>query len=533
MKRFAKTGSLLRFLFRRDRIRLPVWILSIAAFTAGFVPLFDGFLLEDADPQVFATMMENPAMIALAGPVYGKADYHTGAAYANMMLVFCVLFAALMNLFLVARHTRAEEEAGRADLLRAQPVGRAANLTSVLLGALVANLLLAGVTALFLSAFPAQGMTTEGALLFGAALGAVGWFFAGLTLVLTQITENTRVVTTGALLLLLLFYLQRAAGDLVSETLALWSPLGLILRTRLYVTNEWWPVAILFGAGLLLAAFAFAIARRRDLGAGLFPARSGRNNGSPLLSSPFGLALRLLRNSLLIWGITVFVVAAMYGSVFGEMEHFINSNAMFREMFASDPDLSVLEQFIGLLNALMAMLTTIPVMGMVQRMAVEEESGRIEPVVGRGVSRTKFFVSWLLPAFGYTIVLQTLVAVGFYSVGSMVTEQVPYLTTFLISAYSYLPAIWLMSAMGAFLAAAFPKKRHLAYLYLAISFVLVYIGSVANFPNWVQKVTPFDYVSNYPVEILKLLPLLIMNGVSLLLVMAAILLYRRRDLQIG
>lgn len=78
MKRFAKTGALFRFFLRRDRIRLPLWIAAIAGFAAGYVPLFEQVLMEDVDPSVFVSMMENPAMIALAGPVYGRADYHTG-----------------------------------------------------------------------------------------------------------------------------------------------------------------------------------------------------------------------------------------------------------------------------------------------------------------------------------------------------------------------------------------------------------------------------------------------------------------------
>ena len=115
-----------------------------------------------------------------------------------MMLVFCVIFAAIMNIFLVVRHTRADEEAGRAELLRARPVGAAAPLTATLLLSFLANGLLAVLTTVFLIFFEAQGMTAEGAWLFGAALGVVGWFFAGLTALLAQLSENTRIVRTGA-----------------------------------------------------------------------------------------------------------------------------------------------------------------------------------------------------------------------------------------------------------------------------------------------------------------------------------------------
>jgi len=533
MKRFAKTGALFRFFLRRDRIRLPLWIAAIAGFTAGYVPLFEQVLMEDVDPSVFVSMMENPAMIALAGPVYGRADYHTGAAYANMMLVFCVIFAAIMNIFLVVRHTRADEEAGRAELLRARPVGAAAPLTATLLLSFLANGLLAVLTTVFLIFFEAQGMTAEGVWLFGAALGVVGWFFAGLTALLAQLSENTRIVRTGAFLLLLWFYLQRGIGDLFSETLSRLSPLGLILRTRLYVNNEWWPVGILLAGGCLLAGFTFLLSRKRDLGAGFFAARSGRREASVFLSSPFGLAFRQYRNTMGIWALIVFLVAAMYGSVFGEMESFVENNVILRQMFAADPDLDILEQFIGMLNAIMAILTAIPVVGAMHRLAGEEKSGYAAHLYGRAVYRRSYFLSWTVLSFGLSILLQTLTAVGFYYVGAEVVENIPPLTTFLISAYSYLPAIWLVGAVAAVLVALAPGLRAASYIYLGLSFVLVYIGSVARFPDWVAKLTPFGYVSNYPVEILKLLPLAVMTGIALILLVVSVIGYRQRDLKNG
>ena len=530
MNRLKGTGSLLRLIFRRDRLRLPLWIAAIAAFSAGYVPVFEGFLLGQTDASFLASMMENPAMIALAGPVYGRADYHLGAAYGNMLLVFCAMFAAVMNIFFVARHTRREEETGRAELLMAQPLGRAARPAAVLLSACIVNTVLALLTAGLLQLLAEHGMTPEGNLLFGAAIGVTGLFFAALTALLAQIPENTRTLTSSALLLMLGMYLVRGAGDLYSETLARISPLGLILRVQVFVQNEWWPVALVLGLAVLLMVPAAVLSSRRDMGRGLFESRPGRRSAQALLSSPGGLALRLLRNSFFVWSLVIFSVAAMYAALFGEMEDFITSNELMRSIFAQDPDLGVLEQFLGLLNALMAVLTTIPVLAAVQRPVAEELRGRADPVLGRAVSRTRWLLSWVLPALCFSVLLQTLVAAGFWGIGSRVTEDLPPLTTFLISAYSYLPAIWLMTGFGVFLAGAVPKLRMVSYLYLGGSFVLIYLGSMVNLADWTEKLTPFGYVSNYPVEILELAPLLFMNGLALVLIAAGILFFGRRDL---
>ena len=87
-----------------------------------------------------------------------------------------------------------------------------------------------------------------------------------------------------------------------------------------------------------------------------------------------------------------------------------------------------------------------------------------------------------------------------------------------------------MTGFGVFLAGAVPKLRMVSYLYLGGSFVLIYLGSMVNLPDWTEKLTPFGYVSNYPVEILELAPLLFMNGLALVLIAAGILFFGRRDL---
>jgi len=107
-------------------------------------------------------MMKNPAMIALVGPVYGEADYTLGAAFANYMLVFSLLIVGVMNVFLVTRHTRLEEDTGRMELLRALPVGRHANLMATALLTLSVNVLLAVILTVFLYLFRGQGMSMEG-----------------------------------------------------------------------------------------------------------------------------------------------------------------------------------------------------------------------------------------------------------------------------------------------------------------------------------------------------------------------------------
>ena len=65
----------------------------------------------------------------LYGRLYGDS---LGAVTAWRYGIWAAIFAALMAIFLVVRHTRADEEAGRLELVGSAAVGRLAALTAAL-----------------------------------------------------------------------------------------------------------------------------------------------------------------------------------------------------------------------------------------------------------------------------------------------------------------------------------------------------------------------------------------------------------------
>ena len=58
-----------------------------------------------------------------------------------------------MSMFLIGRHTRAEEESGRDELLRAAPSDGTRPMTAALLDALIANVVLGALVAVSLAAY--------------------------------------------------------------------------------------------------------------------------------------------------------------------------------------------------------------------------------------------------------------------------------------------------------------------------------------------------------------------------------------------
>src|SRR5690625_4279979 len=191
-ERFSKTGTLFRLILRRDRVRIPLWLIGLSSITIVVAEAFEELYATDTERQAIAETMLNPAMTAMVGQGYGLDHYTTGPMMAHQMLLFTALVVGLMSIFLVTRHTRADEEDGRIEMIRSLPTGRLSNLSATLLSVSGINVLLALVIGFGLYALGIESLDLYGSLLYGAALGATGIFFAALTAVFAQASENAR-----------------------------------------------------------------------------------------------------------------------------------------------------------------------------------------------------------------------------------------------------------------------------------------------------------------------------------------------------
>ncbi len=129
---FTNIGILARFILRRDRVRIPIWISSLV-----------GICPPGPERDILAETMKNPAMTSMLGPGYGLDNYHIGAAMAHQMLLFTAVAVAIMNILLAIRHTRSDEEAGRIEVIRSLPVGKLANSGATFFVLVMVNLALA------------------------------------------------------------------------------------------------------------------------------------------------------------------------------------------------------------------------------------------------------------------------------------------------------------------------------------------------------------------------------------------------------
>lgn len=497
---FTNVGILVRFILRRDRVRIPIWISSLVGISIAVALAFPGLYPPGPERDILAETMKNPAMTSMLGPGYGLDNYHIGAAMAHQMLLFTAVAVAIMNILLAIRHTRSDEEAGRIEVIRSLPVGKLANSGATFFVLVMVNLALALVMGVGLRVLGLEGMDMAGSLLYGAVLGVTGIFFAAVTIFIAQLTETSRGALGFSFTFMGLSYLLRAVGDLSSEALSLVSPLGLILRTEVYVNDHWWPILVMLAASVILIMFAFRLNTIRDLEAGFVAAKPGPSKASRFLLSPLGLALRLQKTTIISWVVGMFVLGVSYGSVYGDIDAFFQTSDLFELLLPGTEGFSLTDQFTTTLLAVMAMIGMIPVLLTVLKLKSEEQAHRTEHVLARAVSRREILGSYISIAILLAIVMQVVSVLGLWSAATAVMDEPFNLSLTLKGGLSYVPVMWIMVGLAALLIGLAPRLTGLIWIYLAYTFFIIYFGGLLQVPEWLGKLTPFGYVPDVPLE---------------------------------
>ncbi|TDL31913.1 ABC transporter permease [Jeotgalibacillus sp. S-D1] len=528
---FSKTGSLFLFILKRDRYRLPIWLVSILFITVITASSFTDLYKNEQERQGIAETMRNPAMTAMVGPGYGLDNYTTGAMMAHQMLLFTAIVAAIMSILLVIRHTRDDEEEGRIELIRSLPVGRLANLSATLIVLFSVNALLALLIGIGLYSMDIASMGAEGSLLYGAALGAAGFFFAAVAALFAQLSQNSRGAIGYSFAVLGAAYLIRAVGDVSNAALSWVSPLGWILGTEVYVSDIWWPIILTVGAAFVLAGAALYLNTIRDLESGFLPSKPGKKQASPMLLSPVGFVFRLQRTSIISWGIGMYLLGVSYGSVLGDLESFFSNNEMMSEMLTQVEGVSLTDQFLTMIMSVISMICTVPALLFMLKMKGEEKKNRTEHFLSRAVSRLRLMSSYLLTSLLFGFVMVLLAVTGLWSASFSTMDDPISFGSLFEGAMVYLPAIWVMTGLAVLFAGALPQATSLSWLYLGYSFFVVYLGGLLQFPEWLGKLSPFGYIPQIPLEELNMIHLALLTALAGILIAAGLVSYRSRDIE--
>jgi ABC-2 type transport system permease protein len=520
------TGPLVRGIVRRDRVRMLVWMGGIVAMTASSAAGVKGLYATTAELQRAAALIEgNAVAIAFNGPdqglgtIGGRIAFETGA--------FTLVLVALMSLFTISRNTRAEEESGRLELIRATAVGRHAPAAAALIVVAGMN----AVTGLGLAVgLRGLDLPAAGCVAYGLSAAAVGLVFAAIAAVTAQVTENTRVASGLAGLAVGLAYTLRAVGDIGGGTLSWVSPIGWGQKLRPFAGEQWWPLALPVACVAGCLWLAGLLASHRDLGGGLVAPRPGPASAPPSLARPLGLAVRLQRGAAIAWASGLLSLGLVYGAVADQADEFLEDlDESVRDMIARS-GANFIDSFLGTTLLILALVGSGFAVQAALRLRNEETGLRAELVLATPISRRRWAASHLAAAVGGGALV---LAAGGFGLGlayALTVGDIGEFLRLLAGALTYLPATGVLIGLSIALFGLAPRAGPAMWGVLALCFVIGFFGELLDLPGWLTGLSPFEHTPMVPAEDPDVLPLLVQSAVAVALGGAGMAAFRARDI---
>jgi ABC-2 type transport system permease protein len=524
---FAGTLGMLRLYLRRDRVVLPLWVLllSLPLATVYVGSIEKVYPDQPARAGFAASIMASPAQRALYGQIYNDSLGATGIWKAGMFH----LLIAVAVILTVIRHTRADEETGRAELIDSTAVGRYASLTAALLLSFGASVITGAVGA---AGLLTTSVPPSGSLAFGAALACSGLVFTAVAAVAAQLSSSARFARGAAFAVLAAAFTLRAVGDAGSGTLSWLSPLGWSLQVRPYAGDRWWVLLLHLATTVLLTALAYRLLAGRDVGAGLIAERPGPATASPMLRGALGLAWRLDRGALLLWTVGL----CLYGLLIGSVVHGIGDElggGTAQDIVERMGGTGALERaFVAVAFCMLGMMAAAFAISLTLRPHQEEAGQRAETVLGGAIGRSRWLAGHLAIALiGSAVAMLIAGAAAGLTYGVAAHDIGGKLSMVVATAAVQLPAVWLSAAVTVALFGLAPRFSPVAWGVL-VGFVALYlIGSLSGFPQWLLDLEPFAHIPRVTGGAFTPVPLLWLLAIDAALIALGMAAFRRRDVQ--
>lgn len=493
-------GVLLRQRLRRDRLQLALWIVGTALMAfAGYAGVSQSYSTLADRQNILAAALANPVILMFRGLPSGTSE---GAFLAFEVLPWLAFLAALMSTFLAVRHTRGDEEAGRAELVWATPAGRRLPTVATIAHGVLANVALALLTAL---ALVATGLPLAGSVLAGAAAASCGIAFLGVGLLAAQLLRTSRGANSLTVWALVAMFLIRGIGnaagtpsdDLTRMTSAwpAWlSPFGWVEQSRPYDSDLVWPVLLGLAFGLVLAGASVALQPMRDIDASFVAERPGRVSARPALASPHALVWRLASGAIVGWAVGGAITGILATTLSGLVDRISGENPAVADVLTKIGGATggLDEVVVTVFFTLLGILAACCAVQIVVRARQEEAHGTAEAVLATPVGRVRWLADYVIVGVvAVLIVVAAAVLAGW--VGIRVNG----------GAESLYRIVAVAGLGEAFAASVFAVLTALVFVLLprattAVSWSLVLLatlfgmfGPLFGLPEWTMNLSPF------------------------------------------
>jgi ABC-2 type transport system permease protein len=517
------TWQLLRSFLRRDRFAIPAWSVGLALLYWSQAVSVEGlYTTQEEFDRAAASMESNAAFIAMAGPA--RALNTVGGQVVWQASAFGAVLAGLMSMFLLGRHTRAEEESGRDELVRSSVVGRRAPLAAAMLLVLLANLVAAALITLSLLSVP---LATADSIATGLGMALCGLAFGGVALVAMQLTRSTRAAYGIAGAAIGLAYVLRAVGDVGQPVFRWLSPIGWYQSMHPFSGLRWWPALLLVGATLAVSAVAVQLFERRDIGSGLLADRPGPPRASERLSTAWGLSWRMQRGSVAGWAAGLLLGGLAFGSIGNDVGDLIGEGEVGQDMFAPVGDL--VDGYYATSLMILALIASGFTISSVLRARGEEEGLRVEPLLATALSRQRWWVGHVSVTVVGTVVVLVAGGLGLGLGNALVTGDVGAVTRLSAPMLAQAAPVLVLGSVAQLLYGLVPRWAQATWVLLVLCFVVMLFGELLRLPQWLRDLSPFDHLALVPAEDFRWAPVLVVGAIALATSLVGQAAFTRRD----
>lgn len=503
---------------------------SIASSALSYTKLYKTVAQREALAAAFGS---NNATSALFGPA---PQLQTVAGFTVFKISMTLsIIGAVWGILTSTRLLRGEEDNGRWDLLLAGPTTRSGATSAALCGLGIGALALWALTALITAVVgldSAVDIAFGSALYFALAMVATAVMFLSVGAVTSQLAATRRQAAAYAASFLGLAYAIRLIADAgVGVHWLSWaSPLGWVEELRPLTAPR--PFALLpivvFTAVLTLVAVR--LASSRDVGASVVPDHAYSEPRSRLLFGPTGLAIRMLRSTVVGWWVAIAIAALLYGLIAKSAGTTISGSSVERVFSKLGAPGTGAAAVLGVCFLILAVLVSFVAAGQLTAARLEEADGRLDHLLVRPVSRARWLVGRLLVA-GLVVFASGVIAGICCWLGAASQHAGVGLATLLDAGLNVVPPAVAIGGVGVLAFGIRPRSTSVVvYALLGWSLAVVVVGGIGATSHWILDTSVFHQMASVP----DVSPHWEANGVMTALGLGSaslgLLAFRRRDL---
>jgi ABC-2 type transport system permease protein len=505
------------------------WIAALTGISIGVVVTFEDRIGTEAERQAMAAMEGIPAFEALAGRLVQVA---TPEGFVLSRWGMFGILVAVWGMLSAVRLLRGAEEAGHTEPLRAGAITPRGLLSSALAALFTIYAIFAVTIGL---THTAVDMDPATAWVLGGAVGLLCATFAATGAVASQLAATRRraVGLVGGFLGLTLGVRLLAAATATPEWVWWATPFGWMGFLHEVDAAARPAVFAAFSAlVVVLVAVAFSLVRR-DLHGGLVGGAEETVARARPVRSQSALALRLTAGPATAWGVIIGLLSAAFGLLARDFVEAMEELATMVEVVNATFGM-VLDTPEGMLAAtffFVAALIAVAAARQAANIREEEASWRIEHLLVRPVSRTRWLVTRVLMSGAAMVTIAvTAGVVGWVATG--ISGAPVAFGDAVLAGLNVVPVSWLALGVGVAVFGLAPRlTAPLTYGVVMAAFLLDFVGPFLDLPEWVLNLTPFRHIAAVPAVGMNVGAALVMIAIGLAGAVVGVSTFRRRDLK--